>query len=426
MAVNIAVAQHSFDDFATTVDITKAGFGSNGKAAMDILNRSTSFGTIRGGGQIAVGFTDGTTDRSCGINATDNQGNTNTDRMVRNDSTILQLKRSDGTLLGSAAHTSWITDGERVTWTGGEERGLGTTVLFGGTDVSAKVGTFNSATADDTESTISGIGFEPDVVIFAMINEGTFNTVKVTSFLSIGFAANDGVSGVQGQGHQSIFDRNNVGTSDLGSLSRNNRIAQQHTTGLGTSLECTGFTSDAFKVTTRDYGAQLKNVMYLALNFNGKVSFGVENIDSPVATGDHDITAFGFQPQFVMQLMNFCAAYGTIETDGDGGSNAISTFTEADEHALTYMSEDAVGTSNTACVIDNAAGNMLRDDQTGGYDSSASSMLSNGYRVNYSAVDGTTRKWNALAIGIEAPTDIFAGDHSVGRGVGRGVGVGVG
>ena len=412
MGVKVAVLQVAVNTGTGNQTFTKTGFGTP-KAALFIVSRAATNGTVANGAKWSYGAATGTTNRWCVAGQSENgQGTTDSDRYVT-DTGVVVLLGNDGSLQGVADFVSFNEDNVILNWsTAPFAAVLLTIVLFGGTDLSAHANKFVDADLEDGATDVTGPGFEPDLVFVGGVSRAMDET-RADSFRCVfGVCENDGGVDPQVQGGIGLFDKHGEDTSLCGLQVTSGRAIKAVTeTGTTYGVELTTFDGSGFSATTRDAGAGGQFEWgYLALAFGGVVGHWVGAIDTPTATGDKAYTGPGFTPQFVMLLMSHASAYGSHNSTGPAAIAAgIGVITADDEFANGFQIEDAQGTSDTQNAVDSKAVWLPTDDGSTTNDfigtgpGGSGSLDANGFTINFSAVDtGTVRKWFALAIEKEA------------------------
>lgn len=345
---------------------------------------------------LSAGFWDGTNVRSAGWTSDDNVGTSNTQR-----------KQSTGDIAtvpsaAAASYSDWtissITNGIRLTLNTDNtsvER-WATVLLFHPDYVTSKAaGTITpNATQNGTQS--ATIGFQADVILFAGTGSST-TSLEDQAYFSLGAVVDDGS---RTQRAICVFGIDNQGTSYTGVRAETNSVGGQiyNDTVLYT-LECTSITSTAFELTTRDGATGSDVIYYLAIALANGVS--LSTVSTPTSTG----TSESNDPAFQVDSLLLCVCNATaIDTDtqgvsvsvaaSDGGAGASISVTDEDNQDVTDTSSGAARR-----IIDVRA-------MTDGSDyvaATVSSLDSDGFTLNYSAVDGANNlKGWALAFEAQA------------------------
>ena len=401
MAVKIRTAQKAVPTATGTDDVTITGFGETVKAVMAYVSRGTANGTAADHASLSVGVSDGTRERSMCLFDEHNVGTTDSYRRMENDELLQQLDGT-GAIDGEANFDSFITNGVRINVGNAFAAGyLGTYLMFGGSDVSAHCNEFTHTGGQNASQAVTGVGFEPDVIFFFTTTGAVGSSSNIMAF-SCGMAVNEATP-VQGCSAMSSDD--NKGTSVLSHRFHDNRvqIALSANTGLiNRSLEFSTFDTDGFTTIKRDGSSNIQ-CYYLALNFNGAIQVKGSHFDTPTATGNDAQTWPGFTPQAVHMLLSFVDVINATKTTGavGAGTFALNAFDADAEWCIGMSSEDAAGTSDTQSLVNNIAVDVDRDTGANVFaatgPSGSGSFDANGYTLNFTATDGTARKWAGVA-----------------------------
>lgn len=374
-----------------TQDFTVSGFGTP-KAAMFIMTLGSSDGTAANTVLFSFGATDGTRQWAMSHRSSNGVADTATRRNILNNALVHSLAASITDSI--ASFDSWITDGVRINWTdppGGAF--LVTVILFGGADVSVYADAID--VPDGSAIDITAPSFEPDLVLGGCVGR-TMNSVASDMESSVGFAHNNGTGTVvqrtlfwnEPNAQASGDPRQRLDTSCFGGKYSGGAIAWKATLG---SFDSSGFTlTPSASGASDDFG-------YLALKFDGCASW-VGSINSPTSTGNAANTSPGFTPQFVMMALSMLDTEDADEVDDTAGAFGIAAFTASESFCNALAIEDASATTDTQSLSDDQAINLDAHDGTAAYDATLVSMDANGFTLNYSAADGTTRKWFGLAV----------------------------
>ena len=399
MAVSIRVTRSAINTSTGTQDFTVSGFGTP-KAAMFILTSAVTDGTEAAHAYLSVGATDGTRQWCIHTNAEDAQ--TTTDHAVdHTNSACVEFTNvgDSATIDGSASFSAWITDGVRINWDNAPGTAyLLTVVLFGGSDLSAYAGG-----EDPTflEIDVTAPGFEPDIV-FVTGHGRVPNGAHVNWHHSLG-AAHNGVSVTErSQGAFSWNGQTSTIAGQVQSTSFSGVEMYESPTAIQYGIDIDTFDANGFSLTPNGVNALGDRWNYLALKFANHTSW-VGSVDSPTSTGDAAKTGVGFKPQFVMMFESALTAEDSVDVTGNIIATGISTITASEAYCNAVTLEDAATTSNCGSVSDDQAVNFKLDDGTQSHTGTFVSMDSDGFTINYSAANGTTRKWWAWAVEESVP-----------------------
>lgn len=421
MAVAIGIAQVAAATAGGDQTITTSTSIGTPSAAFFVVSRATVNGTKAVDAALSIGATDGTRQRCITAHSRNGLGTTDTADRGATDEVIQITNTGDHNIEAEANFKNWTTDGCVITWGNTPASGyLIFVVFFAGVD-SAYVNEFDSAEELDGEVDVTDPGFEPDQ-LFLFTTSGVINDIGSNSArLTMGVCDNDGATPYP-QACMNLSDPDNHSTSSLGGITRNNRVSQNlWRSSIFGDIEIDSFDASGFSSFTRIAPGIQQGVCYLALKYSsdGSVGHWAGSIDSPVSTGNWAVTAPGFTPQFMLLGMNMCNTDDTIENDNDAGVFALGVATADDECVAGYYSEDGVATSDTDSLADNQIVNVMSPgtDTTTTFDGTWTSFDANGWTVNFTTVNGTTREWFGLAVETDAAVTVSRG-WPIGGGVG--------
>jgi hypothetical protein len=401
MAVDVAVTRVACNTALGTQDITIASFGTP-KAAMFILSYSITDGTAAADAALSIGAATGTANEWCyHWNSEDGQGTTDVHAEIVSTRCVLINTPGTSTSDGEAEFSAWITDGVRINWTtAAGSAWLLTVVLFGGADLSAHANNVGLGNTVDLETNITAPGFEPRLVI-AVANSPTAIDIATSNVRpTYGVVHNDGFGAIT-QRSAAYRHLNGAATSEIDGHCTETygllAIGSNATVIWGG--EFTNFDASGFSVITR-VGAGLNTAMcYLALDFNLAAEGWVGTVDTPTGTGNEAVSGVPNTPQFVFQIGTYMEAIDTAYNNSAlAGTVGFSTFDVDDEYMTSAQDEDGAGTTNAQSVSDNTAVELPDDDGAAGLTAAFVSMDSNGWTLNYSAVEANAKKFFGLAI----------------------------
>ena len=366
------------------------------KAALFIWSFATTDGTAIDGLVHGQGACDASAQWANCVCSEHNVGTTNSAQDRVTDECIIFLNPADGTVEGEAAFSSFGSNTVVVNWGNAMSTArLVTVIAFAGDDLLVDVGSKTITAATDAADTVSGVGFEADLVF--VVGHDTVTYPRTNSNCSFGFCVNDAgtpptqkcVATFNRDNRASSVPRENLGTAYSGGIISTTGAFSQ-------GFEIDNFGSDGFDIIRRILGGGPNKIVdYLAINTDTLGVWGA-SLATPSA-GNLVETGPSFTPQAVMFGMSLVATEGT---GIGGGVYGVSVFTADDEFSNTAHEEVGAGTTNTQSLSDNQAVNMPDDDggATADFLATFVSMDANGFTTNFSAVDSTTRRWWQLAI----------------------------
>jgi len=399
MSVKVAVTRVACNVGVGNQDITTVALGGlTPKAAWFIITEATSDGVAVNHAVLGVGAATATDERWAVCGSSENAvATTDTYRRGVTDECVLIIDPSNGAVDGEADFVSFIANGVRINW--GNAPGaayLLTAILFAGTDVNGYAGTFKPHATVNNSVDITDPNFEPDFLLLAGTGYNFDDSAHGYDNLSLGIVAS---GGSVMQGSRTFMSVDGVATTDVqGGITASYGYCAPMGSDFRYKLEFGTFDAQGFTVTTR-YGDSLnRDVGYLALEFSG-YSVWAGGIDSKTSGGNQAYAGPGFPPQAVFILPTFLTGYDAWDSTGLAATLGFSAFTSAAEYCNSIQDEDSQGTSDTQSLSDDVAVNLPQDDGSAGFVASYVSMDANGFTLNFTTTDGTTRKWFAGAIG---------------------------
>lgn len=338
--IKIEVTRYTLGTTTGNKDITISGFGTP-KAAMFIFSRGATDDTAyTGAARFGIGFTDGTTDYCFGVVSLDSSASGDSAR--EQYAGVINEIWTNGSS-ARATFNSWITDGVRINVSDAPAANcLVTVILFGGSDLSADVGTLtmNGTSVVD----VTGPGFEPDLVFLGCI--GDHDTVLSTDLqVSFGCAVNDGFDT---QRVTKVYTEDGAGTTATTGVVRSDSAVGQGANDSFTWAGSVGtFDANGFSV-AGDLAGNTDIVMYLALNLGG----GEASLFTTTwpTSGNYAETTPGFTPIFGM--INSVVGAATINTIAESGvwGWSLAAFDDSNIYTVNAVDEDGLATSDTATM----------------------------------------------------------------------------
>ncbi len=285
-----------------------------------------------------------------------------------------------------------------------------TVVLFGGADLSAKVGTFDPHDDEDSATTVTP-GFETNALI--TLQTGTTGSTATNSNNdyrgNIGIFSWNGttrrqscISFSQDEGHAD----GNPYLSVSGGLTDGSARISRYIDGTSAlySLEVTSVTSTTFLVTTRDAASSGTShpVYYLALKLPSDVKAWVGVVDTPTTIKSESYTPTGldFKGQFLFQLPTISDSVDDLKAGvAEAGSIGIGVNTVGSEHCVSWQIEDDEGTTDTQTITENTSIELPDDAGLDFITASFTGFDAQGWTQDFTDTDGTARKIPSLVIG---------------------------
>jgi hypothetical protein len=283
---------------------------------------------------------------------------------------------------GYAVFDSWITNGVRVDWLDAfSDDWLVTCVLFGGTDLSAHVGT--ASVSGSTPLDVTAPGADTEVAFFISSHAGDrviTDTPSAQSTFNFGMFAYDGGSNHSRCMTQVCTDGSSSG-DPYRELNTSNVLLNMFQSSTFARRSCQQITN-GFRLTSTNSGDA--TCYYLALSFNGNYSAEMGEIVAP-GTGSEVVTAPGFKPQFLA-----CMSVGTGggRQSGDSASSmGVGVADATNEYSHTITDENGAATINAqSLAVASLIDTPLKDGTTGDV-ATVTSFDTNGFTLDFSAAN---------------------------------------
>jgi hypothetical protein len=368
------------------------GFGTP-KAARFVLSSTLEDGVVRDGVYFSVGATDGVNQYVVASVAAHNAGTTNTKSRAATDEVVMIID-ANGSIIVEANFDAWVTDGVSINITahpGGGQYYV-TVVLFGGDDLTAKVGT--TALATQNNSVTVTPNFETSA-LFLDSHQRSFNDASAgTTILSMGLASFDGAAIRQcaqlwrlDTGTGAATTQGELSTSRLAAF-LDSRYAELHS-----------ITSTAFQLKSLGGNLSTTAVGYLAISLAGGHEAWAGVLDSPTTTGEHDLVGPSFTPVFGTIVPNMFAAADVTKTDGTAGVQGVAVFTVDGEYCTSWADETAADPTDNQIVSTATAIDLYDHAGVASHKAGFVAFVAGGATLDFSIADATARKWPTLFIG---------------------------
>ena len=368
---------------------TIAGVGFQPKAVIFFwTSRQTAVG-FNGRDNMGIGFaTSSTNERAVSIAEDDNANTSNAGRRKSDTNMIVTLDDGDPTLGAQAELTSFNADGFTINWTTNNNRALYIYyIAIGGTDITnALAGAFPSNTGVGNQL-VTGLGFQPDFVMFLSGFTGANDTDLSDSQLSLGYAESSAamgaiVTGSTDNRNGNDRKRSQQRTSACILLLRSN-VTQQDAIADFVSMD-----ADGFRINWSNAPAAATPIFYLALK-GGRYNVG--SFDQATVLGNQSVTGVGFQPSgLMMAIFNKIAQAGII-ADNEMSIGAAQSSTA--RGSIWGEAQNGVDPSQANNYTNNAvAMTMATGPATINAQTDFVSFDSNGFTLNWTTVDATARQ----------------------------------
>ena len=283
--------------------VTGVGFTPKAVLLFGVNHTSRDF---TDGLESTFGLTDGAFSVSLTALSQDNAGTTDVHRAYAEGYVFLSISAT-GTVLSRAAHVSFDADGFTVTWdTNDGAATIINYVAFGGDDLEAKVGVFDTATSTGAQA-VTGIGFRPTAVLCV----GAWNTAtsETSDFFTTSLqwmAMSAANASVIAGGACNVTSEDNAAAANTSRYQRTDKamsgLRSGISGGVGTvyfDASPTSFDADGFTVTWTAADPTTIGRYYLALR-GIEARCGV--IVQPTTTGEQAVTCDGILPELVLAM----------------------------------------------------------------------------------------------------------------------------
>lgn len=336
-----AIAHFTTPTSSGTFDITNTDLdGMTPKAALFFVGRAYgSSGGSSGEASMGIGACDAVAQWVCcqisenGVSSTDDNRDWNTSNCLR------IINHSGGSIDGTAAFDSFITNGVRLDCTNAFGQAYnGFALLIAGDDVQVDVGSDSLPAASSTTS-ITAPGFEPDWGIFACAGTGSGDTIPGPWFTySQGMAENTG-AGVN-QYVMGVSEADNDAAGNPGGRYNNDRLVGSIGAGGTSWLHHSVMDSWDANGFTLSGNSNPGNDEFGWLVVKGGFDFSVDQWQLPTSTGNQSFPDPGFTPDV---RFSFYSSMDSIDTGegADSGSMGIIVTSTSEQGNVGFEIEDA-------------------------------------------------------------------------------------
>lgn len=278
-------------------------------------------------------------------------------------------------------------------------------VLFGGTDVSAKAGTFASNATIDGTTTVSDVGFLPQDIVVTSTGLSTFNNTS-SSGANVGIGIANATS--QGATAQGVANAVTTTSYTAGVHSAWAGVVIANGDFPGVSVLLGTFTGTGFVATTKEANSSV-SFGYLALSYNGKVRSWNGQVNAPAGTGVASYTGPGWTPQFALLLPTGVATANVVSNDVDNatiddnaGVHGVSLLDQTKQYSVSLSGDDAATTSDAKAMSTAQAVKVM--DATGAtrWLATLSGFTATGFDLDFTTTSGTAA-WRGWAIERSKP-----------------------
>lgn len=412
MRVQVRVARAAANTSTGNQTISTSDLnGETPQAALLIIGRAVTDGTVYDGNAYAYGITDGTNEYYVARMDRDNVGTSATHKFSDN-SALLGLPDWTTSTYGfslecKASFVSFQANGITINWSNAPSAAHPITVVFFAGFDDVHCDDITIAELENNSVSTTDPGFEPDMLIGIGDRASGYEPGGTShGDVSIGFACNK--SPIE-QAYCYDFSQNNQSTSVCLGQIGSQYIGMHGWTYPLARYEITSFDANGFTVTTRERDALSDDVHlnYLAFKLpaGSKVDLWCGDIDIPTSTGVQSYSDPGFYPQCVIQLCTMHTSFGSY--DANGAVGCIGVMTENAQTVLSRFSDNGQSTTDTKSYGNDDRSVHVIDQSGTQIDGDLDSFNSDGWNIDYSTVDGTTRKGIALAIGRDVSPNLM-------------------
>jgi len=363
--------------------------------------------------RLSFGFTDGTSAYSVSTASQDgDNAATESDCSRRIAARALTVVEWPEATIAEANATGWDAASFTLTWTVNNAVPFAVHyIAIGGTDVSARAHTWTMPTVTGNRL-VTGIGFQPDAVLFAHAGSGFTNPIP-SSIEQVGF----GLGAFDTAGRQwanTIFCGTGSAQSDTQRCQLTNAalVAINVTPAIVKRASFVSVNGDGYTLNFTTTNGNASRVVALALK---GVNVRVQNFlkSTAAAPAAQTIAGIGFAPSLVfltsMQDLTRAnpVAQGRLGLGAsDGTSEASSAAHDANNLAVT--SADGIDKASKVFVKINNNAQLINAE------ADFTSMNPDGFTLNWSTNDGAATQMLYLALGSLAPTAITLGSVEAG------------
>lgn len=370
------------------------------KGAIVILTGGVIHGTIASHARMSWGAYDGTTQYFYASQADDNQATTDADNWSAKGF-VAAIVNVDRSIMCSMV-ASFVINGISLSQGSGcDDAYQGVVILFGGSDVDFKAGTFVSSGSIGNSVDVSIVGFEPDLVFIGKTKKGDFDHTGDPSYLmNFGISVNHptGVDPNVGIAHSS---QNNLITSNSSMRVQTDSLWTTDVSADDGQLIVEQYDSMGFSVRNQDE-ALGDEVGYTAIAIKD-VRYYLSVVDTPngLNAGVHNWNGPNFRPQLSLFLTTGADVTNeTIETvspSRDASIMGVMVHDGLDIFSASVSLEDSSASANMKTLTSGSDFKMLQDDGTLGWQGTLT-HTGTGASMDFTTNPSTARKWLMLAI----------------------------
>lgn len=362
-----------------------AGIGFQPKAVIFYWTRQTTSG-FNAGVNSGFGMATGSGNQSAvSVTMVDNSGRSDQGRRYSNTRCIIFLTGGGPPTLNSeASFVSFDVDGFTIKWTTGSVNQYIIHYIAIGGEIETMVSNFNLTTSAGNQS-VTGVGFQPDFLLFNWSYGTAYNTNIARSQFGLGFAKNSSEqvalaqAGADNTGNNLDKRWRQRTDSCILSLTLANPPAQDAIVSF-VSMDADGFT-----INISDPPATPHAIFYLAIK-GGQHKVGAFN--QPTANGAQTISGTGFKG-----LMALFGSFNLVANTGilSNGGVTIGSATSLNQSSVWYQDRNIDPSDANMYNINNRAISLAFSTALTGQ-AQLTSFIDDGFTFNWSNCDGTQRQ----------------------------------
>lgn len=377
---------------ASTGSQPYTGIGFQPKAILFFGTRQTATGYATGMG-IMFGFAGTSTQGVASTSSGDNVSPTNPARATDTSVCIQSVAPGTASVDLQASLTSFDSDGFTLNWSvvsGGQF--IVHYIALGGSDITgAFCGSGQAKTTTGTKA-FTGVGFQPDFLL--MVHQST-SAAATTQQLGGRFGI--GVATASGSGAAYIGETDSVATSDVVCFQNSGLAFAQGNPGASPSIlaSLSSFDADGFTLNYTTVSGSAIWFLYIAIKGG---QYNVVSDTQKSSTGTQSKAGVGFTPKGLLFFGNnkalSASADSTLQKLSMGATDGTN------QGATWEQGTDAVNpTDENSATVTSAVLRHATNPSTTDAEAVISSLDADGYTLNWTTADATTRDFIAVAFG---------------------------
>ncbi|MGH9922531.1 MAG: cadherin-like domain-containing protein, partial [Nitrososphaerales archaeon] len=321
-------------------NITGVGFEPKALLLFTTGQNNTGFDDVY---SFAMGFSDGNSSRSIGVYSKDDAETSNAGR-AHGKQVLRILGTGTPSIAAQANLADFHGDGFAINWTKNSPANstINYLVLGGVNLTDVKVGSFKANNVTG-QQIVSGVGFEPDLVMFMHAHRATEAGMAPNAYMSYGFAKSP-----TERAAIAVTSVDAEPVSDTKRLQRTDRAIVSLAPGSGTidaeadfdSMNPDGFTIDWINAPTKT-----DRVYYLALRGG---NYDVGSFDSSILEIPQSVTGVGFEPKGLILTSFGRSAVSSVQSDNRISLGIAHDSGDGNERTIWTVDRDIAGATITA------------------------------------------------------------------------------